>query len=158
MIPFAGMVLIMFGFAVDDTGLMQRIAPGLIVLATVFALLVLVQRAFVIETEDRRARRPAEPCCRLGDVLGQDPGARRPAPGRGGAARARHPPLRSEVRPSGAVLLVTTWVVATLGLAAVGTLYGGLAAGARGRETLLPLLLLWVGCVFFFFFFFFFFF
>ena len=48
----------------------------------------------------------------------------------------------SEVRPSGTVLLVTTWVVATLGLAAVGTLYGGLAAGARGRETLLPLLLL----------------
>ena len=29
-----------------------------------------------------------------------------------------------------------------LGLASVGTLYGGLAAGARGRETLLPLLLL----------------
>jgi heme exporter protein B len=40
------------------------------------------------------------------------------------------------------VLLVTTAVAATCGLAAVGTLYGGLAAGARGRETLLPLLLL----------------
>ena len=37
---------------------------------------------------------------------------------------------------------VTTWLAATVGLAAVGTLYGGLAAGARGRETLLPLLLL----------------
>ena len=35
-----------------------------------------------------------------------------------------------------------TWLAATVGLAAVGTLYGGLAAGARGRETLLPLLLL----------------
>ena len=40
------------------------------------------------------------------------------------------------------MLLVTTWLAATFGLAAVGTLYGGLAAGARGRETLLPLLLL----------------
>ena len=48
----------------------------------------------------------------------------------------------TEVRPSGVVLLVTTWLAATVGLAAVGTLYGGLAAGARGRETLLPLLLL----------------
>ena len=46
------------------------------------------------------------------------------APARGGAARS------------------STWLAATVGLAAVGTLYGGLAAGARGRETLLPLLLL----------------
>ena len=47
-----------------------------------------------------------------------------------------------ELRWSGVALLVTTWLAATVGLAAVGTLYGGLAAGARGRETLLPLLLL----------------
>jgi heme exporter protein B len=40
------------------------------------------------------------------------------------------------------VLLVTTGLTATGGLALVGTLYGGLAAGAKGRETLLPLLLL----------------
>jgi heme exporter protein B len=39
------------------------------------------------------------------------------------------------------VVLVTTVVPATCGLAFVGTLYGGLAAGIKGRETLLPLLL-----------------
>ena len=39
-----------------------------------------------------------------------------------------------------ALVLVVTCVVATLGLAAVGTLYGALALGARVRETLLPLL------------------
>jgi heme exporter protein B len=38
--------------------------------------------------------------------------------------------------------LVTTLITATGGLAVVGTLYGGLAAGFRGRETLLPLLVL----------------
>jgi heme exporter protein B len=43
---------------------------------------------------------------------------------------------------SGWLLLVTTCVVATIGLAAAGTLYGVLAAGLRVRETLLPLLLL----------------
>ena len=48
----------------------------------------------------------------------------------------------AEFRLSGLVLLVTTFVAATCGLALVGTLYGGLAAGVRGRETLLPLLLL----------------
>jgi heme exporter protein B len=40
------------------------------------------------------------------------------------------------------VLLVTTLVTATCGLAVVGTLYGGLAAGFKGRETVLPLLVL----------------
>ena len=49
---------------------------------------------------------------------------------------------RAQLRLSGVVLLVTTFVAATCGLALVGTLYGGLAAGVRGRETLLPLLLL----------------
>jgi heme exporter protein B len=47
----------------------------------------------------------------------------------------------TRIRWSGAVLLVTTLITATAGLAAVGTLYGGLTAGAKGRETLLPLLL-----------------
>ena len=51
-LPFAGIVMVMFGFAIDDTSLMERIAPGLIVLATMFSLLVLVQRAFAVETED----------------------------------------------------------------------------------------------------------
>ena len=51
-------------------------------------------------------------------------------------------PAVSSVRPSGVVLVVATCLAATCGLAFVGTLYGGLAAGAKGRETLLPLLLL----------------
>ena len=90
-LPFAAIVMVMFGFAIDDTGLMQRIAPGLIVLATLFGLLVLVQRAFAIETEDGAldALRTAGVDA-VGAVLGQDAGPRRPARrARGGAARAR---------------------------------------------------------------------
>jgi len=49
---------------------------------------------------------------------------------------------RQTIPAGGVVLLVTTLISATCGLAAVGTLYGGLAAGFRGRETLLPLLTL----------------
>ena len=48
----------------------------------------------------------------------------------------------AKLHAGGIVLLVTTLLAATCGLALVGTLYGGLAAGVRGRETLLPLLLL----------------
>jgi heme exporter protein B len=47
-----------------------------------------------------------------------------------------------EMTLAGFGLVVVTVVAATVGLACVGTLYGGLAAGVRGRETLLPLLLL----------------
>ena len=49
---------------------------------------------------------------------------------------------KAEIPAAGVTLLVVTFVAATLGLSFVGTLYGGLAAGAKGRETLLPLLLL----------------
>ena len=42
----------------------------------------------------------------------------------------------------GALLLAVTCIVATVGLAAAGTLYGVLAAGLKVGETLLPLLTL----------------
>ena len=51
-LPFAAVVMVMFGFAIDDTSLMRRISPGLIVLATTFSLLLLVQRSFTVERED----------------------------------------------------------------------------------------------------------
>ena len=53
------------------------------------------------------------------------------------------PPLRRRAAlPAASLLVVVTVLAATCGLAVVGTLYGGLAAGRPGRETLLPLLLL----------------
>ena len=135
-LPFAAVVMVMFGFAIDDTSLMRRISPGLIVLATTFSLLLLVQRSFTVEREDGaldalRTRRGSP----VGAVLGQDGGAGR----RARRARGRPPrPRRAAVQrrdPSrpGCSLLVT-WVVATVALATVGTLYGGLAAGARGGD------------------------
>jgi heme exporter protein B len=142
--PFAGIVMVMFGFAIDDTSLMERIAPGLIVLATMFSLLVLVQRSFAVETEDGAL-----------DAL-RTAGVSSTALfwGKSIAMAVQLAVLEallvllavllygSTIRPAGVILLLLTWVTGTWGLATVGTLYGGLAAGARGRETLLPLLLL----------------
>lgn len=142
--PFAGIVMVMFGFAIDDTSLMERIAPGLIVLATMFSLLVLVQRSFAVETEDGAL-----------DAL-RTAGVSSTALfwGKSIAMAVQLAVLEallvllavllygSTIRPSGVILLLLTWIAGTWGLATVGTLYGGLAAGARGRETLLPLLLL----------------
>ena len=142
-LPFAGLVMVMFAFALDRDDILQRVSPGLVWLATMFSLLVLVQRAFAVETADG-----ALDAIR---VAGIEPSG--VFLGKSLALAAQLLALevlllvlafvlyQAEFGGAGAVLLVTTLVPATLGLGFVGTLYGGLAAGARGRETLLPLLL-----------------
>lgn len=143
-LPFAALVMVMFAFALDSDAVLQRVAPGLVWLATLFSLLVVVQRSFAVESADGaldalrvagvrtdgiflgKALALAVQLVVLGVVLV-------------GAAVVLY---RAEVRAGGALLLAATVLAATAGLAFVGTIYGGLAAGARGRETLLPLLLL----------------
>ena len=143
-LPFAGVTMVIFAFALDKETVLEQVAPGLIWLATMFSLLVLVQRSFAIEADDG-----AMDAMR---VAGVD--ARAIFVGKALALGAQLIVLevvllllavvlyRQTVQADGAVLLVTTLLVATCGLAAVGTLYGGLAAGIKGRETLLPLLTL----------------
>lgn len=143
-LPFAAVVMVMFAFALDNTDLLTRVAPGLVWMATVFSLQVLVQRSFAIETADGAL-----------DAL-QVAGVR-PAGvflGKSLALAAELAVLevvllgaaivlyRTDVQVGGLGLLAATYLAATCGLAFVGTLYGGLAAGAKGRETLLPLLML----------------
>lgn len=143
-LPFASIVIVMFAFAIDDLTLLPLVAPGLIWLATLFSLLVMVQRSFSFETEDgaldalRTAGMPAS-ALYWGKTLAL-------------AVQlvalvvvllvVAIPLYDVDVEPGSIVLLVTTGLAVTCAMAAVGTLYGGLAAGARGRETLLPLLLL----------------
>lgn len=142
-VPFAALVMVLFAFALDNDSALTRTAPGLVWLGTIFSLLVLVQRSFAIETADGAldALRVAG-VSTSGLFLGKSI-----------ALAAELFVLEVlltvlaivlygvELDGMGVVLLVTTLVPATTGLAFVGTLYGGLAAGARGRETLLPLLL-----------------
>jgi len=162
-LPFAAIVMVLFAFALDrfpaapgsgegpllQSGLvreplLETVAPGLVWLATLFSLLLLVQRTFAIESEDGA----------LDALRASGVDAAALFWGKTVALSAQLAVLEAvllltaillygvEVRPSGVVLLIITWLAATVGLAAVGTLYGGLAAGARGRETLLPLLML----------------
>lgn len=151
-LPFAGLVLVLFAFALDNGGVVQQggtqesvttfVAPGLLWLATLFSLLLLVQRTFAVESADG-----ALDALRVAGV--------EPAGIFLGKATALLVQLLTleaaltlgivvlydtRIRFEGVVLLVTTLITATAGLAFVGTLYGGLTAGARGRETLLPLL------------------
>ncbi len=143
-VPFAGLVMVMFAFALDNDTVLERVAGGLVWLAILFSLFVIVQRSFAIDTADS-----ALDALR---VAGVDPAGI--FIGKSIALIAQLLILevtlvgaaivlyRVSVKPSAIVLLVTCMFCATVGLAFVGTLYGGLAAGMRGRETLLPLLLL----------------
>lgn len=143
-LPFGALTMVMFAFALDSDEILTRVAPGLVWLATTFSLLVLVQRSFSVETADG-----ALDAVR---VAGVDPAG--VFFGKSLALAAQLVVLealllglgivlyRLEIRAEGAVMLVLTVLAATCALAFVGTLYGGLAAGVRGRETLLPLLTL----------------
>lgn len=51
-LPFAGVTMVMFAFALDATNVLERVAPGLVWLATLFSLLLLVQRSFAVEGDD----------------------------------------------------------------------------------------------------------
>lgn len=175
-LPFAGITMVSFAFALDKQNVLDTVAPGLVWLATMFSLLIIVQRTFAIESDDG-----ALDAMR---VAGIDP--RSIFLGKALALAVQLLALEvlllgaavifygESIQSSGAVLalfdgptmfgdvevvftgvstsaqspfmavvlLVTTLLAATCGLAAVGTLYGGLAAGFKGSETLLPLLTL----------------
>lgn len=141
--PFAFLVLILFAFALDpDRGVLGTAAAGLFWVAVLFSALLAIQRAFAVEASDG-----ARDNLRMS---GLDPAGM--FLGKASAIAAELAVLEVILGAGvvilynrslhGPVLLVVTCVLATIGLAAAGTLYGALAAGLRVRETLLPLLLL----------------
>jgi heme exporter protein B len=141
--PFALLVLMLFAFALDpDRGILDRVTAGLYWVAVLFSALLAIQRAFAVEAADgnRDALR----------LSGLDPAGI--FLGKVAAIALQLAALEAllgvgvvvmyDASVSGVPLLLATCVAATIGLAAVGSLYGVLAAGLRVRETLLPLLLL----------------
>lgn len=141
--PFAVLVLVLFGFALSgDTRTLRTYTGGLFWVTVLFAAVLAIQRSFSIESADgnRDALR----------MSGMDPAAIFV----GKAASLTLQLLALEVVLGAAVLilydpdieapllLLVTALVATVGVAAAGTLYGVLAAGLRVRETILPILLL----------------
>ena len=141
--PFAILVLILFGVALDpDRGVLARASAGLFWVAVLFCSLLAIQRAFTIEAADggRDALR----------LSGLDPAGI--FLGKAAAVAVQLVALEAVLavgvvvmygaKVTGVPLLVLSTVAATAGLAGAGTLYGVIAAGLRVRETLLPILLL----------------
>lgn len=141
--PFAVLVLVLFAFALDpDRGVLQKASAGLFWVAVVFSALLAVQRSFSLEAGDG-----ARDGLRMSGV---DPAAI--FAGKAAAVALQMVALEAllgggvvilySAALHGPLLLVSTCLLATVGLASAGTIYGALAAGLRVRETLLPLLLL----------------
>ncbi|MFM9003645.1 MAG: heme exporter protein CcmB, partial [Acidimicrobiaceae bacterium] len=127
-LPFAGLVMVMFAFALDNDDVLQRVAAGLVWLATLFSLFIIVQRSFAIDTADGALDSLRVAGIDLSAVFF----------GKAIALAIKLVVLeivlicsavllyRVDVSATGLVLLVTCVFCATSGLAFVGTLYGGL--------------------------------
>lgn len=141
---FAGLVLVLFGFALGpDPARLAGVAPGLLWLTIIFAGLFAVARVHLVELEDGAL-----------EQLTMAPISRRTIyAGKALAGLLAMLVLAAVLVPAVALLydvdlrsgwfpLLLTTALGTLGFAAVGTFYGGLTARMRAREVLLPLLML----------------
>ncbi len=142
-LPFGGIVLLVLAFAQDpDRGSLRDAAPGLFWVAVFLAALLALGRSFAIESG-----RGVRDALRMS---GLDGGA--VFVGKAAAVAAELLALEVvlglgvvvlfDMHPQGVPLLVLTAVLATVGLASSGVLYGILAGALHLRETLLPLLVL----------------
>jgi heme exporter protein B len=142
-VPFAFVVLLLFGFALDpDRGFLERATPGLFWITVLLSALVVIQRSFVLEASDG-----GRDALRLG---GLDPSG--VFLGKAAAAFVVLIALEAALLVGvallygapldGFLLLGVAAILATVGIVAPGTIYGALASGLRVRETVLPLLFL----------------
>jgi heme exporter protein B len=141
--PFAVCVLLLFGFALGpDRKSLEPAAPGLFWVAVLLSALLAVHRSVAVEAAD-----DARDGLRLS---GLDPGGI--FLGKAFAVAAELLVLEIALtigvavfygaHLDGFLVLMGSCVLASVGVAAAGTVYGIAAHGSRVRETLLPLLFL----------------
>ncbi|MDE0160179.1 MAG: heme exporter protein CcmB [Acidimicrobiaceae bacterium] len=142
-LPFALLVLVLFGFALDANRPALRLAtPGLLWMTVLFVTVVAAQRSVALESADG-ARRVLL-------LSGMAPAAA--FAGKAAAVAVQLLAVEALVVP-GAVLLygaaiesvplvAAACVAATVGLSAAGSLLGAVVAGVRAHQTVLPILLL----------------
>lgn len=142
-LPFAMIVLVLFGLALDaDRATLRSFTPGLYWVTVLFAAILAIQRSVSVETASS-----AFEALRLSGAAGWQVF--------GGKALAVAAQLLAveAVMALGVVVLyrssfddpvlvVTAAVGATVAISAAGSLYGVLAVGMGVRDTILPMLLL----------------
>jgi heme exporter protein B len=142
-LPFAVLVLVLLAFAIGpDQASLRHAAPGIFWIAVLFSTVLSVQRSVAIESGEgtRDGLR----------LSGIDPGGI--FLGKAAAVGLQQLALQLvlwagvtflfDVRVHDVALAVAASLLATIGLASAGVLYGALSAGLRVRDTLLPILVL----------------
>lgn len=137
-IPFAGIVLLLFAFALDpDRGILRRVAPGLFWVAVLLCTLLMVARSYAIEPQDGLVR------------IGYEP----PAIFFGKTAAVFVQLLALELMLGlGMValydvkihqfgMILFSLLLTTLALAALGVMFGAVSSAESTGATLLPILL-----------------
>ncbi len=141
--PFALLVLLLFGFALDpDRGVLERATPGLYWVTVLFSALLALARSAKLEEADGvrdavrlSALEPAGVFVGKTLAVAAELAALEVLLGVGVV-------ILYGADPAEIGLLLATCLAATVAVATTGTLYGALVSGLRVRETLLPLLLL----------------
>jgi heme exporter protein B len=142
-VPFAVLVLVLVAFAIGpDSASLRHAAPGIFWIAVLFSTVLSIQRSVAIEsgegTRDGLRLSGIDPA---GIFLGK-------AAAVGLQLLVLQIVLWAgvtvlfDVRVRVVWLAVVASLVATVGLACAGVLYGALSAGLRVRDTLLPILVL----------------
>lgn len=141
---FAGVVLLLFGFALGpDAARLSAAAPGLLWLAVVFAGLLAVGRLHLLETDDGALEHLAlYPVSRRAIFAGKTLGGFAVMVGLGLLVLGTVGVLFGIDVSSAWLALVATVVLGAVGIAAVGTFYAGVTVRLRAREVMLPLLML----------------
>ena len=142
-LPFAILVLLLFAFALDpDRGILKLATPGLFWVTVLFSAVLTLQRSFALEAEDGilealRLSGMSPAGIYLGKVTALTIELLLLE-----AVLVLGVAVLYDTKFLGIPLLFAIALLATLGLAGAGAVYGALAARLRSRETLLPLLLL----------------
>ncbi|HEX9823613.1 MAG TPA: heme exporter protein CcmB [Actinomycetota bacterium] len=142
-LPFAATMLVVFGLALGPgRDLLRETAPGLLWVAVLFSSVLSFRQAYLAETEDGALEGLVlSPVDRAAVFLGK-----------GAAVLAGLLALEAVALvlvvalfdlPLGApAVLAAAFALGTIGLSAVGSLFGALAQSARAREAVIPVLVL----------------
>ncbi len=142
-VPYALLILVLFGFALDaDTETLRDTGPGLFWVAILLVAILAIQRAVDIEnSEAAQERLLLSPLSPISIFLGKALGLFLQLLLLELLLTLAMVAL-FDVSINDYLLMVASGVIATVGIASVGTLYGVIATGLGVRETLLPVLLL----------------
>jgi heme exporter protein B len=141
---FAGVVLLLFGFALGpDAARLANAAPGLLWLAVVFAGILAVNRLHLLETDDGALEQLAlYPVARRAIFAGKALGGFAVMLVLGVVVVGAVGVLFAVDIVGAWLPLLVTVVLGAAGVAAVGTFYAGVTVRLRAREVMLPLLML----------------